>query len=170
MKNIILLVLIFQISSICFAQKNMAKVLVIKGKASKLVPGAQKATAVKKGDRLPMDTSILTRDKSFVLVKLVNGDTMSLGGNSKMVINLTGATKTSFISLLKGQLRSVVPNKNKKIAKKKKYKAIIKTRHAAVGVRGTDFLIVYNPKNRIMTNLTFEGEVQVVKIKDRLLQ
>lgn len=169
MYKFLLLLIFFAISTGAFAKQQSAFVLTVKGKATKLIPGSNKATLLKKGDLLPKDSSVLTYDKSFALIRLANGDRVSLGGNSKMIIESSGITKSSYIALLKGQLRSQVPASIKSKIKSKRFKAIIKTRHAAVGVRGTDFLIIYNPKNRIMTNLTFSGEVSVVKIKDRLL-
>ncbi len=43
-----------------------AKVVMVRGKVSKLLPNSKAASQVKKGDMLPEDTSVLTESKSIV--------------------------------------------------------------------------------------------------------
>jgi hypothetical protein len=47
-------------------------------------------------------------------------------------------------------------------------KFFVRTRTAALGVRGTDFQTIYNHENHITSLVTFEGEVAMVKSKDDL--
>jgi hypothetical protein len=136
------------------------KVIKVKGKVSALYPHTLKAVYLKKGDVLPEDTSILTKSRSFVKLKYEDGSTVSLGPKSKIVIakSIT-KKKAGVLSLLTGQIRAKV--KKEKTADNK---LILKTRTAALGVRGTDFLVVFNEENNAVSLVTFEGEVAVVKV------
>ncbi|MDD0853127.1 FecR family protein [Halobacteriovorax sp. GB3] len=137
-----------------------AKVLKVRGTVTKLLPGAIRANTVKVGDRLPEDTSIVTGSKSFVRISFENKSTVSLGPSSKLVVASVKANSPSVISLLKGQIRSKVEkDKSKNINK-----LFIKTKTAALGVRGTDFQTVFNPQNNVTSLLTYEGKVAMVKV------
>ena len=81
-----------------------------------------------------------------------------------MVVNQVGKRKTGFISLIKGKLRTKVIKKGTKLTKDKSSNSLfIKTNTASLGVRGTDFQVVYNAKNKVTSLLTYEGEVQISK-------
>ena len=67
------------------------------------------------------------------------------------------------ISLLKGKLRTkVIPNLLD--PKTRKSKLFIKTKTAAMGVRGTDFTSIYNPSLENTSVITFEGDVRLPKL------
>ena len=85
-----------------------------------------------------------------------------------MVVNQVGKRKTGLISLIKGKLRTKVIKKGTKLTKdKSSHSLFIKTNTASLGVRGTDFQVVYNAKNKVTSLLTYEGEVQISKNKVR---
>jgi len=71
------------------------------------------------------------------------------------------------ISLLKGKLRTSV-QKTERPSNVNKF--FIKTRTAALGVRGTEFQTIYNPDNKITSLLTYKGEVAVAKIEEYSLK
>jgi hypothetical protein len=139
------------------AQK--AQVLIARGDVTKLVPGAEKAVVVKKGDWLLEDTSIVTKSRSFVKIRFVDRSTMNIGPKSMVVINKMPSKKANMVNLLTGIVKAEV---RKKSSKKSKTKMFIKTRSAVMGVRGTKFQSTYNPANKITSLVTVEGNVAMV--------
>jgi hypothetical protein len=139
------------------AQK--AQVIIARGNVTKLIPGAEKAVRVKKGDWLIEDTSIVTKKKSFVKIRFVDRSTMNIGPKSMVVINKMPTKKANMVNLLTGIVKAKVSKKSKK---KSKTKMFIKTRSAVMGVRGTKFQSTYNPSNKITSLVTVEGNVAMI--------
>ncbi len=139
-----------------------AEVTVLKGQASQLSPGTSNPTWLKRGDRLTEDTSILTRDKSFIKLKVLSdGSSITLGPKSKIVLNKVRPKERSIVTLLIGNLKAKVIKESKK--KHNKSKLYIKTPSAALGVRGTEFIVVVNQQNKVTSLVTLEGEVAMAK-------
>jgi len=156
------------IHSISFAALPViGEVVKVRGKASALFIGQREAIKVKKGMKIRKDTSILTKLRSFVQVRLNDNSKISIGPNSKMTIDRVTKSKAGFITLLKGQLRSEV---EKKKHTKAREKLLIKTRTAALGVRGTDFRTSYNPDSKITNLITFRGNVALKKIDEKKVE
>jgi hypothetical protein len=140
-----------------FARDVIAKVIKAHGKVSKLIQGEKEATKVNIGDTLYRYTSLVTQASSFVKVQFNDQSTLSLGPNGMLVLNEFKLGSPGFVTLLKGNLRTKVKkNKNLEKAKNKFY---VRTRSAAMGVRGTEFQAMYNPDNRVTSLLTYKGEV-----------
>jgi len=148
-----------------FANKpQIAEVIKMRGTATKLVPGAWVATKIEVGDKFIEDTSILTGPKSFIKLKFIDKSEMSIGPESKIVISQMNQTDPGIISLLKGRIRTEVQKeKSKEVPENKFY---IRTRTAALGIRGTDFQTIYNPDNRMTSLLTFNGEVAMARVDE----
>tara|TARA_R110000868_G_scaffold75979_3_gene218900 strand:- start:4106 stop:5908 length:1803 start_codon:yes stop_codon:yes gene_type:complete len=138
---------------------DMAKVIRIRGYATQLAPGAMDARTVELGQKIFEDTSILTKEKSFVVLEFTDGSRMSIGPNSKVVVVKARNEDAGLVSLLKGKIRSQV---NPEDNNKDKY--IIRTRTAAMGVRGTDFMSSYNPDNKATSLVTFKGRVAMARL------
>ena len=68
------------------------------------------------------------------------------------------------IQLMKGQIRSKVTKDYMNMKDKNKSKLFIKTKTAAMGVRGTDFQVNYNPINEATSLVTFEGNVVMAQL------
>lgn len=161
-KKIIILILLLTCSEV-FARKHVAVVMKVKGKVTKLNPGASKASLVKLGDKLFEDSSIVTGARSFIRIQFIDKTRLSLGPKSKIVVTQIKTTSGSVISLLKGRARTkVTPSKDSG-----KNKFFIKTRTAALGVRGTDFQTIYNPDNKVTNLLTYKGKVAMANLKDK---
>jgi len=155
------------------ARKIIARVVKMKGDVTALLPGKQTAQKLKKGDRIPEDTSILTGPASFARIKFNDGSASSVGANSKIVVIRGGTTETTMVGLLKGRLRSNIRkadslNKKKRL-KKGTHVFIVKSRNASIGVRGTDFLSIHNTSNKVTSLLSFEGSVGIAKIRKNFL-
>lgn len=143
----------------------IATVIKLRGTVTKLLPGALEASAVVVDDKFPEDTSIVTGPKSFIKIKFVDNSELNMGPESKIVISEMGMESPGIISLLKGRIRtevqkSIVPDEQSK------NKFYIRTRTAAMGVRGTDFQTIYNPDNRMTSLLTYKGAVAMAKIDE----
>ncbi len=153
-------------SSYLEAKTPIAAVVKIRGTATKLLPGALEATVLETKELLPEDTSIVTGAKSFVKIKFIDKSELNIGPDSKIVISEMGPhEKVGIISLLKGRVRAQV-EKSQKENEKNQNKFYIRTRTAAMGVRGTDFQTIYNPENHVTSLLTYKGSVAVAKLEE----
>ncbi len=145
-----------------FASNNTAKVLFVRGDVTMLLPHSHKAKGVAKGDVLPEDTSVLTSAKGIVKVQMPDNSVVSLGPKSKLVVALMEKDKPSMLGLLKGVVRAEVEK-----AGTNKNKMIIKTRTAAMGIRGTKLKTSFNPETRTTSLVTIEGKVAMAKIQEK---
>jgi len=144
-----------------FAADGVAKIMIAKGKVFDL----SKKKELKKGDWVDEGAQIQTKERSFVKLIFIDKSIMSLGPASQMEVAKFPKDKAGVITLLKGQLRSQV-TKNYMEMDKSKSKLFIKTRTAAMGVRGTDFQVNYNPENMNTSLITFEGAVRMGAINN----
>ncbi len=156
----------FFITNLVWATPDpIAKVVKIRGTVTKLLPGAIEASVVNLGDELVEDTSLVTGSKSFVQLKFIDNSILSMGPVTKVVVNDMKPGKPGIITLLKGRIRTEV-EKNHSSEKTSPDKFYIRTRTAAMGVRGTDFQTIYNPENHVTSLLTFKGSVAIAKIDE----
>lgn len=161
MKTIVL-ILCLSVSAFTYAANSgKAKVIMVRGKATKLLPGAKNATPVQKGELLPEDTSVVTADKSIVRLSFEDKSSVNIGPNSKLVVSKMEKKKANMLNLLTGAIKSEVDKREKK--EDTTNKMIIKTRSAVMGVRGTKFQTIYNPANKNTSLVTIEGKVAMVK-------
>lgn len=162
LNTILFLFLLFLSTSNSHSKANIAKVVKIRGKVTLLRPGGLEAVKVKMNDQLSEDSSIVTYRRSFIRIMFDDGSTVSLGPKSKIVVSKMNKKGKGILTLLKGQLRSKVRGTDKK---SKNHKLLIKTRTAALGVRGTEFQTIFNPENNITNLLTYKGEVAIAKVE-----
>jgi hypothetical protein len=141
----------------------IAEVVKLRGEATQLPPTAHLAKAVNLGDKFVEDTSIVTGPKSFIKIKFIDNSELNVGPESKIVITEMKKDSVGIISLLKGRIRTEV----EKDANPNGNKFFIKTRTAALGVRGTDFQTIYNPDNKMTSLLTYRGEVAMAKVDEK---
>lgn len=158
----ILVLLLISSFSLQAISAQTAKVKMVRGKVTKLIPGQAKASRVKRGDILPEDTSLVTGSKSFVKVIFTDKSSMNIGPRSKVIINKMPKRKANMVNLLTGIIKAEV---EKKSDKKTKTKMVVKTRTAVMGVRGTKFQSTYNPANKSTSLVTVEGKVAMIKVK-----
>lgn len=139
----------------------IAKVLRVRGNVTILPPHSMKARKLKKGEMLLKDSSVLVKGSGFTKISFINKSILTVGPNSKAVIEMDLEDKTSLVSVISGKIRAKV-NKDKK-GKLQDKKFLVKTRSATMGVRGTDFQVVYEPKSKRTSLLTYEGRVDIAK-------
>ncbi len=142
---------------------DVAKVVILKGQVkAKLSNGT--IVDVKADQSLPEGAVLQTAEKSFVKLIFIDKSQMNLGPNSQMVINAFPKKEAGIITLVKGQIRSQVTKDYMEMDDKSKSKLYIKTKTAAMGIRGTDFQVNFNPENQNTSLITFEGKVAMAHI------
>ncbi len=172
MKLLVLITLLcFQFYKFSEASANqvIGTISKLRGQVSILELGAKEAKSIEMGQTVSREASILTADKSFVQILMLDKSQINLGPNSKIVLDQVNGGKVGVISLLKGMIRAEVIKDESKNAKSEtnKDKLYIKSRTAAMGIRGTDFQTSYNPESKITNLITFHGKVAMVKTENQ---
>ncbi|MBC7540065.1 MAG: FecR domain-containing protein [Bacteriovorax sp.] len=166
LKNIfvIFFILMLSITSEIFAFDNsVATVLLIKGKVkAKLNDGTQ--IDIKLDQTLPEGAEIITYAKSFIKLIFIDKSTINLGPSSSMLIQAFPKNEAGIIKLIKGQMRAEVTKNYMEMDDKSKSKLYIQTKSSAMGIRGTDFQVNYNPVNQNSSLIVFEGKVVMAHI------
>jgi len=164
MKKLICLLCLTYVS-ISFASPQIAKVLIVKGKVTYLAPGSKEAKLLTKKSKLVKDTSIYVDGKGFTRIKYINSSFLTVGPNSKVILDMDLKDETSLVNLVSGKIRALV-DKNKNNDKK----FLVKTSSATMGVRGTEFQVSFAPKAKKTSLLTYEGRVDMKKSKNNVTQ
>ena len=164
----IIFILLILTSFYIEAKPIIAKVKRIKGRVTVLAPGALISKTLSLDEKLYADSSIVTAKGSFARIVYNDGSVINIAPKSKiLLVAFENKNRIGVVSLLKGKLRAVVnKNRNEKTSKNKFF---VKTRTAAMGVRGTEFQAVYNPQNELTSLLTFKGKVAMVKVDEKKL-
>lgn len=168
----LLLALSFCLSSLSghaiAASEGVAKIIILKGSAFAIGPDKQKV-AVSKNSWLKEGTVLHTEPKSFAKLLFIDKSQMNLGPDSQMVISEFPENKAGIITLMKGELRSQVTKNYMDMDKGEKSKLYIKTKTAAMGVRGTEFHVSFNPENLKTALVTLSGEVSFVQVNSEVI-
>jgi hypothetical protein len=151
---------------------KIAKVIILRGEAKSKNLDNPNPVNLKNGDWLPEGATIQTNAKSFLKLAFFNNTQVSLGPESQMAITSFEKTKPGLLNIIKGQIRTKAstdflkgPQANLDADGKPKNTLFLKTRTAAMGVRGTDFLVIENPVANNTTLVTFEGAVAMAKVE-----
>jgi len=155
------------LTSLIYATTNeseVATVLIVKGNV-KAITKDGKEFAVKIDQKLMEGTKVETADKSYAKVIFIDKSQMTIAPKSTMEITTFPKKNAGIISLIKGQIRSQVTKDYMQMDDKEKSKLFIKTQTAAMGIRGTDFQVNFNPENQNTTLITFEGKVRLAAIE-----
>lgn len=159
----VLLMTAFLSTAVLAEDAGVAKVLILRGQVkAKLLDGT--IIDVKADQSIPEGSVLQTAEKSFVKLIFIDKSQMNLGPNSQMIINSFPKKEAGIITLVKGQIRSQVTKDYMDIDDKTKSKLYIKTKTAAMGIRGTDFQVNFNPENQNTALITFEGKVAMAHI------
>lgn len=157
--------------SVSAVQKNVAKVIKLRGKAEVKPANSTKWLQLKEKQWVAESSQIKTHAKSFVRILFVDKSKINIGPNSIMTIKKFDKEKAGIISLIKGQIRNQVVKDNlQRIRDKGKHKLYVNTKSAAMGVRGTDFHVFYNQKNENTSLLTYSGSVAMNKLDSSQIQ
>ena len=161
----VLTILLMFLFSNSYAAQNAGTVIIFRGTATKSSPG-QKTSSLQLRDELPEGVTVSTGPQSFVKILLRDQTQMSVGPDSTVKVELVQPNIPSVVEVISGQIRAKVV-KDLKGAEETKF--LIKTKTAAMGVRGTEFEVVFNQRNQLSSILTYEGTVSVTKSAPNLL-
>jgi hypothetical protein len=154
-----LIIILLLITNLTWANENkVAKVITLRGHAIAKTKDLAPIEIVESQD-LAEGATIATGDKSFVKLIFIDKSLINIGPNSEMKISSFSKNEAGVISLLKGQIRSKVSKDYMNNSEKDKSKLYIHTQTSALGVRGTDFQVNFNPENLNTSLITFEGKV-----------
>ncbi|MFZ9596590.1 MAG: FecR family protein [Bdellovibrionia bacterium] len=141
---------------------SVGRVVLAKGQVKQILGSEQRP--LKEGDLIQEGGMIQTGPASSIKLLLQDQSSLSLGPESSLSLDEIRNRGVPNISLVQGQLRSkVMKNILLKSSTAPSIKFIVRTKSAAMGVRGTDFQVVYNPQNNVTSLVTFEGAVAMVK-------
>lgn len=158
------IILIFYFVQVEAKELGVAKIMMIKGEAQALSKNGL-STPLQK-DQWVIEGQILkTGAKSFVKLLFVDKSQMNLGPESQMEIAKFPKESAGVINLLSGSLRSKVSKDYRDNQETDKSKLIVKTKTAAMGVRGTDFQVSFDPKTEATGLDVWEGQVSMAKIE-----
>jgi len=147
--------------------KEVAKAIILRGEVYEVFvdeKGKEISRALKIKDNIH-EGAIIRSDKSgFVKLLFFDKSQMMISPNSSVEIKAFTKQKAGIIGLLKGKIRSKVTKDRMNISNNQGSKLFVKTKTAAMGVRGTDFQVIYNPENTVTSLLTFEGAVAMAKL------
>lgn len=154
----------FFVEQVLANENGVAKVIILKGKAEAILKdGSNKSVALDQW--IPEGAKLVTKERSFVKLLFIDKSEMTLNPKSEMVISSFPKKEAGIISLVKGELRSKVTKDYMQMDDKSKSKLYIKTKSAAMGIRGTEFQVNFNEINGNTSLITFEGAVAMAGIE-----
>lgn len=155
---------IFTFLIACPAFSFEGKIISIEGRATVLHPHHMEASELKINEELESDLSIITYEKTLVKVSMEEGSVLTIGPNSmihiQQFINKQKALP-GIVSLIRGQVGASINDQTKIRGYKSNF--ILTTRTAAMGVRGTEFMVSFNEANGATSLVTFRGAVTMAK-------
>lgn len=175
MKTLLLLVFILSSFSL-FAQapKHIGELKDYRGKVFKQINGYLSPVSV--GEKFSQNEAIVTQDKSFAKIQMIDDTVITLSENSELKFSKFNFKnkneREGIFDFVKGQIRALVKNKSPK-----KDALQFKTKFAAMAVRGTELLINHRTVNAKEVSEfalvegvagVFEGKNQINEIKKGL--
>jgi hypothetical protein len=167
--KICLSILLFTSLLMNFAQARVlqedavAQVIVLRGEVKGLDPDGV-VFDIQKDMWLAEGTVLQSGERSMARLLFIDRSTMNLGPESQMKIDEFPRDKAGIITVMKGQVRSKVTKDYMNMDSDEKSKLFIKTKTAAMGVRGTDFQVNFNPNNENTALITFSGAVAMAQL------
>ncbi|MEO0336423.1 MAG: FecR family protein, partial [Pseudomonadota bacterium] len=117
---------------------------------------------VKKGDSFSQGDLFELKKGAKVILKFTNGNRITLGSKTRFRVKSypseKARTSPSLFELIYGTVRALVKGKSESADFR------ITTPAAVVGVRGTDFMVSYDPQLKESRCVTFEGVVEFANI------
>lgn len=136
-----------------------ATVIVLRGNAK-----TQDGKLLKLKDSIPAGSTVTTETKSFIKLLFEDNTQMSIGPETVMKLEAAQQGEPNLVHLVGGQIRAKVTKDLLGGQETGKEKLIIKTKTAAMGIRGTDFNVSFNQQNQVTALITFEGSVAMTKL------
>jgi hypothetical protein len=102
---------------------------------------------------------IKTSKNSKIDLEFFDKTVVAIGPNALFKIQSFTTEAPGILALIRGEIRSKVSKEYMDIEEKNRSKLFIRTKTAAMGVRGTEFNIEYDDDNEKTTLVTLEGKV-----------
>jgi len=147
-----------------FAKTPVAKIILLKGQVSAYLSEEEKTYELTKSSLLFEGTTVLTEKSSLIKLKFIDGSRLVLGPSGKLLITKFNKKKAGVISLMRGQLRSIVTKDYMKFKDKNRSKLYITTKTSAMGVRGTDFQVSFDPDKDKTELFVKKGKVAMAQV------
>lgn len=139
---------------------QIGNVLYFRGMANKHLEDGT-SSPVKIGMVISEEDQLSTGPSSFIKIKLIDSSSINIGANTQVIVRGFAKGDPGMISLMKGQVRSFIQKKN---IESDKSTFFIRTKNAAIGVRGTDFITGFNPQTGLTNLDVIRGTVQIANI------
>ncbi len=127
--------------------KFVGEIKIFKGNVQKK-NALGRPTEIKVGTKIYQNESVVTEDKSFVKILIIDDTIINLSSNSELNFEKfdykTKSERSSFYSVIKGQLSAHVKNKAKT-----DQDILFKTPNATLGVRGTELFVNHQNLNNL---------------------
>ncbi len=133
----------------------VARAVLVKGTVTQSHAGVE--SPLVQGSEIGEGAVIRTGEKSVVKLVFIDSSQMVVAPKSEMRVEKFSGKDAGIIDLVKGQIRSKVSKDYLQQRDQTRSKLFIKSQTAAMGVRGTDFLVTATPENTAV--VLFEGEV-----------
>lgn len=141
------------------AQAEYARVEEIKGTATITI--AETTRALKLRDDVPLGAVIITAARSLVRLNISDGSSLLIAPNSRFEIEPISPGGPDVWNLAFGRIRALIIKEHKT----GKEKLIVKTPTAALGIRGTEFVLDNNKASNNVSLVTIEGSVGMAKLE-----
>ena len=140
------------------AQADFGTVILLRGSAKNQI-----GESLSLKSQVQEGTSVSTGAQSFVKILFKDNSQISIGPETTMKLANQSSDGATMVDLVSGQIRAKV-TKDVLQSNSVKEKLLIRTKTAAIGVRGTDFNVTYNLQNDVTSVVTFEGSVVMAKV------
>lgn len=147
------------LSPLAEANSGPATVILLRGNAT-----TEGGKPLKLKDEVNPGTSVKTEARSFVKLLFKDNSQINVGPDTTLKLEATKAGDPSLVNLVGGQIRAKVTKDLLQGPGESQEKLLIKTKTAAMGIRGTDFNVSFNQTNGATALVTFEGMVAMVKV------
>jgi hypothetical protein len=160
--SLLTLVLLIPVNSGASSGGSVGRVVLVKGMV-KQIKGAQQKI-LREGDLVDDGWVVKSEAKAAAKIVLTDQSILTIGPSSSLNLDEIKNAIVPNIELSEGEVRTkVMKNILAGAIASHPIKFIIRTKSAAMGVRGTDFDVIYNPANQVTSLITFEGAVAMVK-------
>ncbi len=162
--KILLVCPLFFMSIVALAEPMYGVLMVVKG-AVRVRAANQQISEAKVGSRVQQGDAVITGADSRAKIVMSDRNVINVNPDTEIVIakyeNDAGTGKKNVeLNLLKGKVRNNVEQNYDG----EKNKFLIKTPTAVAGVRGTQFLVGFNPQTKMTSIVTFKGSVSLASI------
>jgi hypothetical protein len=165
MKNLGPVICLFLFLIISSNEVLAAKIVRLRG----TVFDAKTLKKFSKGDEVEIGTTVVTKSRSFAKIELEDKSTISIGAKSRVKIEQFSRKKPAIINLIQGHIRSNVSKDYMEIDKSNfRSKFYIRSKSAALGVRGTEFDVIHDGGTQDTFLIVLEGVVAYGALKKPL--